>query len=208
MVAEIGATRLVIDSISGFEIALAPTFREDFRESLYRLIGTLTGGGVTIYSTVEVLESASEWQLTGRQISFLTDDILSQRYVEIDGEMRKVLTVVKMRGSAHSTEFREYQLTGSGVLLREPMSQFDGLHTGAPTRQLRLTPKTRIGLTQEEVILLDMIVRAGVLSAEQIGARSGLAPGLVSAGLERLLSLRYVSQDGDLFRGIAQGPGS
>ena len=89
-VKQIGAKRVVIDSISGFEMALAPTFREDFRESLYRLIGALTGLGVTMYSTVEVVERRSDGlQLTGYQISFLTDDIISQRYVEIDGELAR-----------------------------------------------------------------------------------------------------------------------
>jgi circadian clock protein KaiC len=51
-----GAKRLVIDSLVGFEMALAPGFREDFRESLYRMIVALTGAGVTILSTVEVEE--------------------------------------------------------------------------------------------------------------------------------------------------------
>ena len=37
----LGATRVVIDSLSGFEVALAPTYRTDFRESLYRLVGAL-----------------------------------------------------------------------------------------------------------------------------------------------------------------------
>src|SRR6185503_11779505 len=70
----IGAKRVVIDSISGFEMALAPAFREDFRESLYRLIGALTGLGVTMFSTVEVVEreGGSGLQLTGYQVSFLT----------------------------------------------------------------------------------------------------------------------------------------
>ena len=40
------ARRLVIDSLSGFELALAPTFREDFRESLYRMVTVLTGMGI------------------------------------------------------------------------------------------------------------------------------------------------------------------
>jgi hypothetical protein len=44
----------VIDSLVGFEMALAPGFRADFRESLYRMIGALTGAGITILSTVEV----------------------------------------------------------------------------------------------------------------------------------------------------------
>jgi circadian clock protein KaiC len=143
-VKQMGATRVVIDSISGFEMALAPTFREDFRESLYRLIGALTGLGVTIFSTVEVLESLEGLQLTGYRISFLTDDIISLRYVEIEGQLRKVLTVVKMRGSDHSREFRAYEMTANGVLLGESLRDYDGIITGVPTRQLR----TR-GLTHE-----------------------------------------------------------
>ena len=46
----VGAKRLVIDSLVGFEMALAPGFRADFRESLYRMIGALTGAGITILS--------------------------------------------------------------------------------------------------------------------------------------------------------------
>jgi circadian clock protein KaiC len=53
-VERIGAKRLVIDSLVNPEMALAPGFREDFRESLYRMIVALTGSGVTILSTVEV----------------------------------------------------------------------------------------------------------------------------------------------------------
>ena len=56
-VKEIGCKRLVIDSLVGFEMALAPDFRTDFRESLYRMIGALTRLGVTILSTVEVEEN-------------------------------------------------------------------------------------------------------------------------------------------------------
>src|SRR6202030_777053 len=53
-ITRVGAKRLVIDSLVGFEMALAPGFRSDFRESLYRMIGALTGAGITILSTVEV----------------------------------------------------------------------------------------------------------------------------------------------------------
>jgi len=118
-VAAIGASRVVIDSLSGFEMALAPAFREDFRESLYRLVGSLTGLGVTVFSTVEVVGDVGTSGLlfTGYRVSFLTDDILSLRYEEIEGELRTVLVVVKMRGSEHSREFRTYEITASGVQL-------------------------------------------------------------------------------------------
>ena len=115
-VQEIGAKRVVIDSISGFEMALAPAFREDFREALYRLIGALTGLGVTMFSTVEVVEKEepSGLQLTAYQVSFLTDDIVSQRYVEIEGELHRALVVVKMRGSVHSRGVPELRAHGHG----------------------------------------------------------------------------------------------
>ncbi|MDB6169521.1 MAG: protein kinase, partial [Verrucomicrobia bacterium] len=86
-----GAKRLVIDSLVGFEMALAPGFRTDFRESLYRMIGALTGSGVTIVSTVEIEDSFTSFQFSHYAISFLTDDIIRLRYVEIDGQLRKIL---------------------------------------------------------------------------------------------------------------------
>ena len=97
---------MVIDSLSGFEIALAPTFRVDFRESLYRLVGALTATGVTVMMTAEVIEPFPEVRFTNERVSFITDDILVQRYVEIDGHLKTVLAVVKMRGSGHATDFR------------------------------------------------------------------------------------------------------
>lgn len=133
----IGATRVVLDSISGFEMALAPGFREDFRESLYRLIGALTSLGVTMYSTIEITDSHVGMNLTGYQVSFLTDDIISLRYVEMEGELRKVLLVVKMRGSDHSRVFRLYETTSAGIVLADSLRDYDNIMSGVPTRELR-----------------------------------------------------------------------
>jgi len=84
-VKEIGCKRLVIDSLVGFEMALAPDFRTDFRESLYRMIGALTRLGVTIVSTVEVEENFTSMGLSNFTISFLADDIVRLRYASING---------------------------------------------------------------------------------------------------------------------------
>jgi circadian clock protein KaiC len=132
-VQRVGAKRVVIDSLSGFEIALAPTFRLDFRESLYRLVGALTATGVTVLMTAEVIEAFPEVRFTNERVSFVTDDILVQRYVEIDGQLEKVLAVVKMRGSGHSRDFRLYDLTPSGAVIGEPLRGFHGITTGVPT---------------------------------------------------------------------------
>ncbi len=129
------AKRLVIDSLVGFEMALAPGFRADFRESLYRMIAALTGAGVTIVSTVEVEDSFTAFQFSHYAVSFLTDDIIRLRYVEIDGQLRKVLVVVKMRGGNHSKDIREYVITDQGLMLIAPrQTEYVALTSGLPHR--------------------------------------------------------------------------
>jgi circadian clock protein KaiC len=131
----VGAKRLVIDSLVGFEMALAPGFRADYRESLYRMIGALTGAGTTILSTVEVEDNFTSLQFSHYAISFLTDDIIRLRYVEIDGQLRKVMVVIKMRGGNHSKDIREYVITDKGVVVIHPRrTDYNGLSTGIPYR--------------------------------------------------------------------------
>jgi len=127
-----GAKRLVIDSLAGFELALAPSFRTDFRESLYRMIGSLTRSGVTIMTTVETEENFTELPFSNYSVSFLSDDIIRLRYVEIDGQLRKVLVVVKMRGGDHSKDICEYQITSAGVKIGQRLKGYHGLITGIP----------------------------------------------------------------------------
>ncbi len=132
-VARLGAKRLVIDSLSGFELALSPPFREDFRESLYRMVSAVTGLGVTVLLTVEIIDSFTELRLSPQGDSFLTDGIILQRYVEMDGCLKKVMTVVKLRGSDHSKELREYTITERGIAVGQVLGAHRGILTGAPS---------------------------------------------------------------------------
>ncbi len=131
-VKEIGCKRLVIDSLVGFEMALAPDFRSDFRESLYRMIGALTRLGVTIISTVEVEENFTSMGLSNFTISFLADDIVRLRYASINGQLRKIMMVVKMRRSKHSIDMCAYEVTSKGLAIGEPMRGYRALTSGIP----------------------------------------------------------------------------
>lgn len=134
-VTEVGATRLVIDSLAGFEMALAPGFRADFREALYRVLAALTSTGVTVLSTVEVDESFMEFRFSNYLISFLADDILWLRYLELEGELHRILAIIKMRGSTHSKEMREYEISHTGVTLTDrALREYRALLTGIPAR--------------------------------------------------------------------------
>ena len=133
-VREIGAQRVVIDSMTGFELALAPAFRQDFRESLYRMIVALTSAGVTVLTTVETVSSFTDLRFTPYAVSFLSDDIIMQRYVEIEGQLRRIMLVVKMRGGNHSKDIREYKVTSSGLVVGERLTEYKGLISGLPER--------------------------------------------------------------------------
>ncbi len=141
-VKRLDAKRLTIDSLVGFEMALAPDFRADFRESLYRMIAVLTGAGVTICTTVEVEDSFTEFNFSHYTISFLTDDIIRLRYVEIDGQLRKVMVVIKMRGGNHSKDIREYVITDKGVVVIGPrQTDYARLTSGLPDRIGQVPPE-------------------------------------------------------------------
>lgn len=132
-VLRVGAKRAVIDSLSGLELALAPTFREDFRESLYRMVGALTGMGVTVLSTVEMPDRYTSLEFSPHGVAFLNDAIIVQRYLQLNGALSRAIAVVKVRGSDHSKELREYTIGPNGRLnIGKVLTGYDGLLTGAP----------------------------------------------------------------------------
>jgi len=126
------ARRLVIDSLSGFELALAPTFREDFRESLYRMVAVLTGMGLTMMMTAELEDSYVDLRFSPHGTAFLTDVIIMQRYIELKGQLQRVMGVVKVRGSAHSKDLRAFEITDAGIVMGEALAAYEGLLTGSP----------------------------------------------------------------------------
>lgn len=133
----LGATRVVIDSLSGFELSLAPTFRDDFRESLSRLVSSLTDIGVTILMTSELEDRYSELRFSPYGTAFLTDAIIVQRYIEVDSRLQRMMAVVKIRGSAHSNALHLFHIDDDGITVDEMLAGFEGLLGGRPTRRQR-----------------------------------------------------------------------
>jgi circadian clock protein KaiC len=128
------ASRVVIDSLSGFELALAPTFRDDFRESLSRLVSALTSIGVTVVMTSELEDRYSELRFSPYGTAFLTDAIIVQRYIEVDSRLQRVMAVVKVRASEHSNELRLFHIDNDGIQIDEMLAGYEGLLGGRPTR--------------------------------------------------------------------------
>jgi circadian clock protein KaiC len=135
-ITRLNATRVVIDSLSGFELALAPTFREDFRESLSRMVTALTSVGVSVLMTSELEDRYTDLRFSPYGTAFLTDAIIVQRYIEVESRLLRIMAVVKVRASAHSDELRLYQIDDNGLQIGEMLSDQEGLLGGRPTRRV------------------------------------------------------------------------
>jgi len=132
MIKRMKAKRVVIDSLSGFELALAPEFSEDFRGSLYRMVAELTSMGVTILMTSELEDRYTDLRFSPFGSAFLADAIIVQRYIEIAGQFKRVFSVVKVRGSQHSKDIRLYDITDEGIVVGKALSGYSGIMSGRP----------------------------------------------------------------------------
>ena len=134
MIEKMKAKRVVIDSLSGFELALSSIFRDNFREALYRLVAILTGMGTTVLMTAELEDRYTVLQFSSYGNAFLADAIIMQRYVELDGQMKRVVSVVKVRGSDHSKDVRFFDIEGGTITVGRRLSGYSGILSGQPVR--------------------------------------------------------------------------
>ena len=132
MIKRTGAKRVVIDSLSGFELALASSFRDDFRESLYRMVAVLTSMGVTVLMTAELEDRYEVLRFSSYGNAFLADAIVMQRYVELDSQFKRVISVIKVRASDHSKDIRLFDISADGIVIGEPLTGYAGILTGRP----------------------------------------------------------------------------
>ncbi|MDX1953081.1 MAG: circadian clock protein KaiC [Verrucomicrobiota bacterium] len=121
--------RVAVDSLSALErVTSVRNFRE-FVIGLTSFIKHQEIAGLFTATTPTLLGGAS---VTEAHISTITDSIILLRYVEMFGEMRRGLTVLKMRGSMHDKDIREFTIDSKGMHLGKPFRQVTGILSGHP----------------------------------------------------------------------------
>lgn len=125
-----GARRVVLDSLPGFELAMAPDDRDDFREALYRMTTVLSTKGVTILMTSELEDRFNELRFSPYGSAVLVDVVIMLRYLEVQSELRTVVSVIKVRGSRHSRQIRSFEISEMGIAIGEGPSPFEGVLLG------------------------------------------------------------------------------
>ncbi len=132
-----GATRVIMDSLSEMGLYLAPEFRTDLRLAVFRMLSQLAHRGVSVLVTIGMDDQFTEMSFSRDEMSFLVDAVIAMRYVEMQGRLSKVITVVKVRGSAHSTELREYRITDRGLEIEPHAVALVGVMTGTGLRRVQ-----------------------------------------------------------------------
>jgi len=130
----LGATRVVLDSLTGFELMLAPTFADTYRQSLARMVSAVVSTGVSMLMTSELEDRYIDLRFSPYGAAFLTDAIIVQRYIEVDSRLLRVMAVVKVRAAAHSNELRQFTIDDQGIRIGETMPEYRGLLGGRPER--------------------------------------------------------------------------
>ena len=132
LIKEHKATRVVLDSLTGFEMALAPEDRDDFNEALYRLSAVLNTRGVTVLMTSELEDRFDDLRFSPYGSAVLVDAVIMQRYIEVQSELRTLISVVKVRGSKHSRQLRSFEITDDGIVIGATAAPYDGVVHGNP----------------------------------------------------------------------------
>ncbi len=128
----IKARRLLFDGTGRLQRMLPPYM--SLPEYMDDMVNYLKNKNITSIYTNETSNLTGATQITGTGISPIMDAVILLRYVEIQSEMRKAISVLKMRGSDHDKEIREIIINEKGVEVKLPFIEYSGIMSGSPTK--------------------------------------------------------------------------
>jgi len=127
---EFQPSRVSVDSLSALErVSTVKSYRE-FVIGLTSFIKHQEIAGLFTATTPTLVGGTS---ITEAHISTITDSIILLRYVEMYGEMRRAITVLKMRGAMHDKDIREFSIDNHGMHIGNPLRNVTGILVGSPT---------------------------------------------------------------------------
>jgi len=124
---------VMLDGTAGYKLALQDPERQ-LRGELHALCRYLRNMGVTVLLTDEVASVTGSFQASDSHVSYLADNVVFFRYIEVDGEIRKAIGVLKKRFGSFESALRSFRIDGDGIHVGETLSDLRGVLTGTPTR--------------------------------------------------------------------------
>ena len=130
-VEEHGTTAVMIDSIASYQLTIHEHAASGLSD-LHALGRYLRAKGVIGLLTDEVATVTGDFTASGHKLSHLADTVMFLRYMETDGQLRKVIGVLKKRTSSFENVLRELQITEYGIKVGEPLNHLRGVLSGIP----------------------------------------------------------------------------
>ncbi len=125
-----GAKTVVIDSLNGYQAAMPQ--EQALILHMHELLQFANRQGVTTFLTVAQHGLVGEMK-SPVDLTYLADTVILLRYFEAQGRVRRAISVVKKRTSAHENTIREYVIDKRGLTVGEPLTNFHGVLRGVPT---------------------------------------------------------------------------
>jgi circadian clock protein KaiC len=125
-----GAQTVVLDSLNGYQAAMPGEHALVLH--MHELLQYLNRQGATTFLTVAQHGLVGDMK-TPVDVTYLADTVVLLRYFEALGRVRRAISVIKKRTSAHEDTIREYRIGSSGLILGEPLVNFQGVLRGVPT---------------------------------------------------------------------------
>jgi circadian clock protein KaiC len=125
------AKRIVIDGLSAFE----NKYKNDMYTIAKRIISLIQENHLTAVITILTTQK-SGFEVSGLRLSSLLQNIILLRFVEIQGRMKRILAILKMRGTEHDESILEFRiLSGEGAKIVGPIDKdYIGIFTGVAQR--------------------------------------------------------------------------
>ncbi|MGM0502354.1 MAG: ATPase domain-containing protein [Bacillota bacterium] len=124
---------VMIDSINSFTTSYLNTQNNmKLIKSLNALNSYLSNQGVTVVLTNEIANITGDLEVTDDKISYLADNVVLLRYIEVEGSIKKAIGVLKKRLSNFETRLRDFKITEYGLEVGQPLENLQGVLTGTP----------------------------------------------------------------------------
>jgi circadian clock protein KaiC len=131
------ARTVVIDSLNGYQAAMPE--EQALILHMHELLQYLNRQGVATFLTVAQHGLVGDMK-TPVDLTYLADTVMLLRYFEAAGRVRRAISVIKKRTSAHEDTIREFRINGRGITLGEPLIDFQGVLRGVPSFVGRRAP--------------------------------------------------------------------
>ncbi|MBH8571467.1 AAA family ATPase [Nostocaceae cyanobacterium CENA369] len=120
---------VMIDSVSGYRLSVRG---KDLISHLHALCKYLQNMGVAVLLINEIEMITGDFRVTEIGISYLADTIIFLRYLEMQGELRRTIGVLKKRMTDFEKTLREFEISRYGLKVGKPLTQLRGVLTGVP----------------------------------------------------------------------------